>query len=111
MCARIGYGVSQLCCARILLSVLRTLLHGALPWLQPRNPVVRKVVERGRGPDPPDASVEVRRSARPNEAPQVRGSRRAAAVAEKPRPDARAAHARPAAGSALVVDRSRPWLA
>jgi hypothetical protein len=106
-----GYGDSRLCCARILLSVLRTtLLHGAFPWLQPRNPVVLRAVERGRGPDPPGASVEVQ-SARPNEAPQVRGSRRAAAPGGSPRPSARPADARPAAGSGLVVDRSLPWLA
>jgi hypothetical protein len=40
-------------------SVLQTLLHGAFQWLQPRSPVVAKVAKRGRGPDPPDARVEV----------------------------------------------------
>src|SRR4051812_2172197 len=43
-------------CARILLSVLQTLLHGAFVWLQPRSPVV-VVVESGRDPDPLDAKV------------------------------------------------------
>src|ERR1700719_2488459 len=104
------YGVSRLCCARILLSVLRTLLHGAFPWLQPRNPVGRKAVESGRGPDPPDASVEVP-SARRNEARQARASRRAGAAGGNPRPDARAPHAKPAPKSGLVVDHSHPWLA
>ena len=64
----------SLCCARILLSVLRTLLHGAFPWLQPRSPVVRKVVERGRGPDPPDASVEALESGRAESAQAARAS-------------------------------------
>src|SRR5450756_4675 len=119
----------QLCCARILLSVLRTLLHGAFPWLQPRSPVVQRAPERGRGPDPPDVSVEVQRSAPPNEAPEVRASHRAA-VGGNPRPSAKAAgvkprsesravalpdereeRARAAAVAALVVDRSLPWLA
>jgi hypothetical protein len=44
-------------CARILLSVLQTLLHGAFVWLQPRSPVVVVVVESGRGPEDPDARV------------------------------------------------------
>ena len=42
---------------------LRTLLHGAFQWLQPRSPVVHEVAERGRGPDPLDARVEAERAA------------------------------------------------
>src|ERR1700682_2236241 len=36
------------------------LLHGAFQWLQPRSPVER-VVESGRGPDPPDVRAEAAR--------------------------------------------------
>src|SRR5450759_1746995 len=116
----------QLCCARILLSVLRTLLHGAFPWLQPRSPVVQKVVERDRGPDPPEVDVEGQRSAPPNAALEARAERRGA-VLGNPRPSARAVDANHRRGSravalpdereeraraavaALVVDRSLPW--
>jgi hypothetical protein len=51
------YSASHRHCARILLSVVQTLLHGAFVWLQPRSPVVVVVVESGRDPDPPVARV------------------------------------------------------
>jgi hypothetical protein len=49
------YSVPCRHCARILLSVVQTLLHGAFVWLQPRSPVVVVVVESGRVPEDPDA--------------------------------------------------------
>src|SRR5450759_1212850 len=108
----------QLCCARILLSVLRTFLRGAFQWLQPRSPVVQRAVERGRGRDPLDVSVEVQRSAPPDDALQARANRRAAALGS-PRPSAKAADAKPRsekvqrarAAVVVVVDPSLPWLA
>src|SRR6267142_7036249 len=122
MHACIAYAVSQLCCARILLSVLRTLLHGAFPWLQPRSPVVQEVVESG--PGPPDASAEERGSVR---AEEVRASRRVAnrrrggkahgnpqrgSQADAREADAKAAAVRArGAVSVHVVGRSLPWLA
>src|SRR5258708_17407546 len=108
--------MGQGCCARILLSVLRTLLLGAFPWLQPRSPVVQRAVESGRGPDPPDVSVEVRKSA-PRNAPGARARRRVAVLVNHPSgraADARVAHARlpgRAAASVLVVNRSLLWRA
>src|SRR6186997_634320 len=113
--------MSTRCCARILLSVLRTLLHGAFPWLQPRSPVDQEVAKRGRGPDPPDARVEAQESARLVSARAVRakpaaGSRHAG----KLRPAASAVDARlprvsragkPRHASARVVAPSLPWLA
>ena len=110
------------CCARILLSVLRTLVHGAFPWLQPRSPVVQEVVESG--PDRPDAvavvperdpAEEVRAvHANPHAVVAAAGSRprlggkvehaslRAARAAARPDArvvDARAADARAVAGA------------
>src|ERR1700694_1064814 len=48
-------GGSHLIVRESCYSVLQTLLHGAFQWLQPISPVVEVVVERGRGPNPPDA--------------------------------------------------------
>src|ERR1700694_2610984 len=105
-----SYCVTHLCCARILLSVLQTLLHGAFQWLQPRSPVV-VVVERGRGPNPPDArAVAARSPAGSGQAPaSLRGER-----AEEKHP--RVAKARdvsplPGRRAAVVVGLSLPWLA
>jgi hypothetical protein len=105
----------QLCCARILLNVLRTLQLGAFPWLQPRSPVVQRAVESGRGPDPPDVNVEVLKSA-PRSAPAARVKRRGAGLANPPggrAVDARVAHAKQRRGrvaaSVLVVNRSLLW--
>src|SRR5215210_5125189 len=106
--------------------LLRTLLHGAFPWLQPRSPVDRKVAERGRGPDPPDARVEARASVRAESALLAHGNRaeenRRVAAAAGNLPAARAAEERlaeeraadgkaEAAVAALAVDGSLPWLA
>ena len=99
---------SHLCCARILLSVLQTLLHGAFQWLQPRSPVV-VVVERGRGPNPPDGRADAVRSPVGNgraPASLQRGSRRG----ERAR-DASPLPGRRAAVAGLVVGRNLPWLA
>ena len=103
-------------CARILLSVLRTLVHGAFPWLQPRSPVVQKVV--GSGPDHPDAVAVVPESVRAAAAQEARASLRVADESRHPAArasrrgsravarrrarvaDARAAHARAVVGKA-----------
>ena len=108
-----SYCGAHLCCARILLSVLRTLLHGAFQWLQPRSPVVEVVVERGRGPNPPDARADAARSREESvQAPvslQARGGR----VQEKPPPVARAdgnpLRGKGAAVAGPVVGRKLPW--
>jgi hypothetical protein len=108
------------CCARILLSVLRTLVHGAFPWLQPRSPVGQKVVESA--PDPPDAVVVVLENGQAAEARAERASLRAVAAAGSPlrlaakaalasppvdravaRRDAKAEAARAAAGKAAAA--------
>ena len=108
------------CCARILLSVLRTLVHGAFPWLQPRSPVVQEVVESG--PDHPDAVAVVLESARAAAAPAARGSPRASRPGVAPasrrgnRPasprlvvaDARAVLPRRAAVARAVAVRAAP---
>src|SRR6266568_1213120 len=100
-------------CARILLSVLRTLLHGAFQWLQQKNPVVQEALERGR--------VEAHGSARG----ALLGNPRLVGRAHgNPRRGGRASDLPPAkleAGAAvgrveeavavLVVDHSLPWLA
>src|SRR5437868_12407662 len=87
-------------CARILLSVLRTLLHGAFQWLQPRGPVAQKAVEGKRGPDPPDGRVQAPGSAR-GEAPAVRANRRV--VAQGSHLHVAKAHAKPLRGGRAVV--------
>ena len=109
---------SHLCCARILLSVLQTLLHGAFQWLQPRSPVV-VVVERGRGPNPPDGRADGVRSPAGNgralaslQAPE---SRRGGIAEEKLLRAARARDVGPLPGkravAGLVAGNSHPWLA
>ena len=81
-------------CARILLSVLRTLVHGAFPWLQPRSPVVHVVV--GSAPDRPDAVAVVLESVRAAGAPVARAALRAHAVrVSRHRVVAAVAHASP----------------
>lgn len=98
--------------------MLRTLLHGAFPWLQPRSPVE---AERGRGPDPPDARVEALASGPPESARAVRASpagesHRVVALGNLP-PDGKVVDARlrgsqavakAEVGNVLVAER---WLA
>jgi len=114
-----SYSLCQLCCARILLSVLRTLLHGAFQWLQPRSPVVEEAVERGRGPDPPDARVALG-SVRLRDALAALGSRRAGGsqrdVGRENHPVVKAGDANPRRGrqadvSVGVLAAQQPWLA
>src|SRR3954452_14382115 len=81
------------CCARILLSVLRTLVHGAFPWLQPRSPVVQEVVENG--PDHPDAVAVVLESARAAAVQEVRASLRVADASRHPAAADGSPHANP----------------
>src|SRR4051812_5468688 len=92
-------GIDASCCARILLSVLRTLVHGAFPWLQPGSPVGQKVVESA--PDPPAAVVVVPENGQAEEARAERASLRVVAAAGSLlRLAARAAPA------SLLVDRA-----
>ena len=82
---RVIRALTTLLCANLAIRSTRTLLHGAFQWLQPRSPAVHEVVERGRGPDPLDARVEV-------------ASRAAARVA-----DASPAHAEAAARASVAA--------
>jgi hypothetical protein len=90
--------VSNRRCARILLSVLQTLLHGAFVWLQPRSPVVAVVVESGRDPDPPVARVV--------DAAAAAGSGRPVAPAVRANLRGAAENRRAEAGSRLRAERA-----
>lgn len=93
----------RLSCARILLSVLRTLLHGAFQWLQPRSPVVQEVAERERAALP-DAKAEAHGSVRVDEAPEAVVNRRhAALVVANPRRVARLAVSHPRVNRAVAL--------
>lgn len=103
------FSATQSCCARILLSVQRTLPHGASLWLQPRSPVVHDAVERVRGPDPPDARVPVGRPEDARAAPaSARPAGAPAALARHPAPEeshraARAAESLQLARAAVAI--------
>lgn len=101
-----GWSQPSRYCARILLSVLRTLVHGAFPWLQPRSPVVHVVVESA--PDRPGAVAVVLESVRAAEAPVARAALRAHVVdASRHRVVAAVAHASPPANRAVARPAGR----